>query len=261
MSTGSDSEREILTGWERIQSPDVEIVAFVARPAEATNAPALVVIPENLGITDWRQEETRRMAIELGWPVVVMSPYSRLGGEPPRGPFETADNRRRAAFLAMPDEQVARDLDATAAWVSAQSFTRDGPPALLGFCSGGGQAIYAAATRPGLVACVVSIYGNIVLRGEFTEDGTPLERFEYTQRLQCPVQLHVGSEDIEIPAAHVDRFEAELAEHGKQHEVYRYQGANHIFADERHPNYDPQATALMWPRIYSFLKRSMRTAA
>lgn len=254
MSTGSDSESAIVTSWERIQSPEVQIVAFVARSAEATSAPALIVIPENPGITEWRQEETRRMAVDMGWPIVVMSPYSRLGGEPPRGPFETADDRRRAAFLAMPDEQVARDLEATAAWVTAQSFTRDEPPALLGFCSGGGQAIYAAATRPRLVTCVVSIYGNIVLRGEFTEDRTPLERFEYARRLACPVQLHVGSEDFEIPAAHVDRFEAELAEHGKDFEIYRYKGADHIFADERHPNYNSEATAELWPRVYSFLR-------
>lgn len=259
----SDSERDpaIVTSWERIPSPEVEIVAFVARPVEATPSPALIVIPENPGITEWRQEETQRMATDLDWPVVVMSPYSRIGGEPPRGPFETADDRRRAAFLAMPDEQVARDLDATAAWVRAQSFTRGGPPALLGFCSGGGQAIYAAATRPDLVACVVSIYGNIVLRGEFTEDRVPLERFQYARELASPVQLHVGSEDSEIPAAHVDRFEAELAAHCKQHEVYRYSGANHIFSDERHPNYDPEATAQMWPRIYSFLRRCTGTAA
>ena len=250
------SSPTIITSWERIPSPEVEIVAYVARPEAATEATALIVIPENPGVTEWRQEETQRMAADLNWPVVVMSPYSRIGGDPPRGPFETADDRRRAAFLAMPDEQVARDLAATAVWVRAQRFAHDARPAVLGFCSGGGQAIFAAATRPELAACVVSIYGNIVLRGEFTEDRMPIERFEYARLLQCPVQMHVGSEDFEIPAAHVDRFEAELEQYGKVHEIHRYPGADHIFSDARHPNYNPEATAQMWPRIYDFLKRS-----
>ncbi len=261
MPSDSHSEVNIVTSWERIPSPEVDIVAFVARPAEAEDIPALIVIPENPGITEWRQEETQRMAADLGWAVVVMSPYSRIGGQPPRGPFETPDDRRRAAFLAMPDEQVARDLEAVGAWVTGQSFSADRRPAVLGFCSGGGQAIYAAGTRPELAACVVSIYGNIVLRGEFTEDRTPLERFQYARRLACPLQLHVGTEDYEIPAAHVDRFEAELAEHGRDYEIYRYAGADHIFADQRHPNYNPEATALMWPRVLGFLRRCAATGA
>ncbi len=261
MPRDSHSEIDIVTSWERIPSPEVEIVAFFARPAGADAVPALIVIPENPGITEWRQEETQRMAGDLGWAVVVMSPYSRIGSQPPPGPFETADDRRRAAFLAMPDEQVARDLEAVAAWVTAQSFTADRRPAVLGFCSGGGQAIYAAGTRPQLAACVVSIYGNIVLRGEFTEDRVPLERFEYARGLECPLQLHVGTEDYEIPAAHVDRFEAELAGHGKDYEIHRYEGADHIFSDERHPNYNPEATGLMWPRVYGFLRRCAETGA
>ena len=261
MTSDSHSEISVVTSWERIPSPEVEIVAFVARPAETEDVPALIVIPENPGITEWRQEETRRMAVELGWTIVVMSTYSRIGGQPPAGPFETADDRRRAAFLAMPDEQVARDLEAVAAWVAAQSFTAGGRPAVLGFCSGGGQAIYAAGTRPELAACVVSIYGNIVLRGEFTESRTPLERFEYARRLACPLQLHVGTLDYEIPAAQVDQLENELAELDKDYEIYRYEGADHIFSDERHPNYHPEATALMWPRVFSFLRRCAEPGA
>jgi carboxymethylenebutenolidase len=243
------------TEWVEIPGADVTIIAFVAKPHGASNRQTLVIIPENVGITDWRQQETQRMVAELDWPVIVMSPYSRIGARPPAGPFETPDDRRRAAFLAMPDEQVAADLEATIAWVGEQDFSNGQRPAVLGFCSGGGQGIYAVATRPKLAACLVSVYGNIVLRGEFTEDRQPLERFQYVPDLECPVQLHVGSLDVEIPAAHVDRFEAELSQAGKDFEIYRYEGADHIFADGSHANFNAEATAQMWPRIYSFLRR------
>ena len=255
MATDEQSSDEVVTAWETIPDGDTGIIVFVARPADATASPALIVIPENLGITDWRQEETRRMAGELGWPVIVLSPYSRLGGKPPAGPFATADDRRRAAFLAMPDQQVARDLAVTVGWVREQSYTGGRLPAVLGFCSGGGQAIYAACTHAGLATCVVSIYGNLVLRGEFTEDRQPLDRLPLVADLDCPVQMHVGSEDFEIPEAHVEQFEEELTRAGKAFEIYRYPGAQHIFADATHPNHDPDATAQMWPRIYRFLRQ------
>lgn len=255
MSTPEQNASDIITTWEEIPSPDVTIVAFVARPESANDAQALIVIPENIGITEWRQDETKRMAAELGWPVIVMSPYSRIGGKPPAGPFETADDRRRAAFLSMPDEQVAGDLAATVAWTRQQSYTNDRLPALLGFCSGGGQAVYCVCTRQGLAACVVSIYGNIVLRGEFTEDRQPLDRIPYASGLDCPLQMHAGTEDFEIPQVQLEQFEAELEHAGKDYEIYRYPGADHIFAQATHPNYNAQATAEMWPRVYRFLRR------
>lgn len=254
MTPGEHGSEEVLTAWETISAEDTNIIVFVARPAKITGSPALIVIPENLGITGWRQEETQRMAAELGWPVVVLSPYSRGGGKPPAGPFDTPDDRRRAAFLAMPDQQVARDLLVTAAWTREQSYTNGQRPAVLGFCSGGGQAIYAVCTQTGIAACVVSIYGNLVLRGEFTEDRQALDRLPLVPDLDCPVQMHVGTKDFEIPEDDVDRFEEELRRSGKTFEVYRYPGAEHIFADATHPNHDPQATAEMWPRIYRFLR-------
>ena len=243
----------IRSEWVTIPSHDVGIVAFVARPESATDVPALIVVPENLGVTAWRQQETERMAADLGWAVIAMSPYSRLGGKPPQGPFDTQDERRRAAFLAMPDEQVAADLAATVSWVRGQSYTSGGLPALLGFCSGGGEVLYSVCTRTDLAACAVSIYGNLVLPGALTEDEQPNDRIPLVANLSCPVQLHVGTQDPHIPPADVERFEAELARHGKSYEIHRYEGANHVFADPGHPNWDADATAQLWPRVARFL--------
>lgn len=247
--------RTIATSWEEVPSPDVDVVVFVARLEGGTDAQSLIVVPENIGITKWREEESKRMAADLGWPVVVMSPYSRLGGNPPAGPFETQEERRRAAFLAMPDEQVARDLDATVAWTREQSYTNDRLPALLGFCSGGGQALYSVCTRRALAACLVSIYGNVVLSGDFTEDRQPIDRIPSVTSLDCPFQLHAGTEDFTIPEDQLQRLEAELPKSGQPYEIHRYPGANHIFADGSHPNYDAKASAELWPRVYDFLNR------
>lgn len=232
--------------------PDIPV--FVARPTVADRQRSLVVVPENPGITEWRQGETARMAAELGWNVIVMNQYSRIGGKPPAGPFDSPDERRRAAFLAMPDAQVAADLDRTLAWVTAEGYESAGPPAVLGFCSGGGQLIYALAEGSRVARCAVTIYGNIVLRAELTADGEPLSRIDMATRIDCPLQMHFGSLDTEIAQEHIDEFEAALATTGQPYEIHRYEGADHIFTDGTHPNYNPEATALVWPRVYRFLR-------
>lgn len=243
----------VVTEWLTAPGPDVGITLFVARPRVAGPVPAVVVLPENLGITPWRQQESTRLAGEWGYGVITMSTYSRIGGQPPRGPFESAEERRRANFLAMPDEQVARDAEATIGWVRNRPEYRSDAVGLLGFCSGGGQALYAACTRSALAECVVLIYGNIILRSEFTEDRQPLDRLPLVKNLDTALQGHFGSLDHEIPPDHVDRLAAELAQHDKPGELFRYEGARHVFSDQTHPNHDPAATGLMWERIARFL--------
>jgi carboxymethylenebutenolidase len=245
------------TEWVSIPGPQVPITAFVARPGHDAPVPVVVVVHENPGITEWRQQETVRLSSEWGYALVVMSTYSRIGATPPQGPFATPDERRRAAFLAMPDDQVARDLDVTMAWVRAQSGFRADAVGLLGFCSGGGQAFYAACTRPDIADCLVVIYGNIVLRGEFTTDRVPLDRIPLVSGLRAPMQGHFGSRDHEVPPAHVDRLERELAATGKTAEIHRYPDAGHVFSDRTHPNYDDAATRLMWGRVQDFLGRHL----
>ena len=243
----------VITEWLTIPGPDTEITVFAARPQTTAPVPAVVVLPENLGLTPWRQQETIRLAGEWGYAVLAMSTYSRIGAKPPRGPFATQEDRRRAAFLAMPDEQVAGDVQVTIDWVRQQAAYRSDAVALLGFCSGGGQALYAACTRAGLADRVVLIYGNIILRSQFTEDREPLDRLPLVRNLDTPLQGHFGALDHEIPPEHVDRLEAEMALHGKTGQLFRYEGAKHVFSDETHPNYDPAATKLMWGRIAEFL--------
>lgn len=251
--TAAAERSDVVTGWESIPAVGFDLVVYEARPASTGPLPVLIVIPENLGIGDWRQAETQRMAADLGVAVLVMSTYSRIGAKPPQGPFDTPDDRRRAAFLAMPDDQVADDLDVLCRWVVEQD-RFSGMPALLGFCSGGGQALYATCTRKGLASCVVLIYGNVILRGEFTPDRQPLDRLPLVGELDCPLQGHFGELDHEVPPDHVDRLEALLADHHKSYAIYRYPGAGHVFSDETHPNFNKSATEEMWQRIYPFVQ-------
>jgi carboxymethylenebutenolidase len=239
------------TRWVTCPNGDVEVSALLARPAGSGSHPGLVVVPENIGLTDARQEETAEMASH-GLAVLAISPYSRIGGSPPAGPFKDDDERRRANFLAMPDEQIVGDILAAAAWLSSQPFVAGGVGA-LGFCSGGSQAFVTASTHPGIFECLVSIYGNIVLPAELTPDWKPVSRLPLVRSLSCPFQGHFGSDDFVVPPADVDALEDEFRAQGIEAEIYRYAGAGHVFAGRAHPNYNREAAELMWPRVYNFL--------
>lgn len=252
---------EITKSWLHIPSGEgFDLIAFVARPHVAGRVPVLFVIPENPGIVAGRQAETVRQAAELGAAVVVISTYSRIGGRPPVGPFASDDERRRANFLAMPDEQVAGDLEKIIAAVLGEEPWADPErAALLGYCSGGSQAFYAAATRDLPARALLVIYGNIVLRGEFTEDRVPIDRVPLAGAIDVPIQLHYGDLDHEISPEQVARLRHELETHGKDFEIFTYPGARHVFADPNHPNHHPEATELLWQRAYPFLRRYLES--
>ena len=247
----------IVSSWLHIPTgEDYELIAYVARPHVGGRVPVLFVLPENIGILAGRQAESRRQAEVLGAAVVVVSPYSRLGGKPPAGPFKDADERRRANFLAMDDDQVADDLERMMAHVLAnEPWANPDRVALMGYCSGGAQAFYAAATHDLPVSALLVIYGNLVLRGDFTPDWQPVDRVPLAQRIDVPMQFHSGELDHEISLDDVARLRTELEAHGKEHEVHVYPGAGHVFADPNHPNYDKQATDQLWARAYPFLER------
>ncbi len=247
---------DVETNWITFRNGSEEIGGFVARPRSKGPWPGLVAGHENLGLTEYRQNETAQMAAH-GIAVFVTNLYSRIGGKAPVGPFVTPDERRRAAFLSMPDDRSADDFVASAAWLRGQSYVDANAVALLGFCSGGSLAFYTACKRPGAFRCLVSIYGNIILRGEFTEDRQPKSRIPLASLLSCPMQGHYGAKDSEIPPTHVAELWRVLAEHDKRFEFYSYPGANHVFSDSSHPNYQPEATRLMWSRTYRYLREQL----
>jgi carboxymethylenebutenolidase len=236
----------------------VHVAGFFARPAEPGNYRGVLVVPENLGLTEHRQAETAAMA-ERGYAVLAVNLFSRMGGRPPAGPFADDAERRRSNFLAMPDEQAVGDITTAARWLRAQPSVSG--VALLGFCSGGSQAFVAACTHPGMFDCVVSIYGNIVLPGELTRDYQPISRLRHVRGLDCPMQGHYGERDHVVPPEDVDALEQELHRYNRVAEIHRYPGAGHVFADPRHPNYNQEATELLWSRVYPFLEQRVPVAS
>ena len=130
-------ERDLDCGWIEYKSGADDIRGYLAKPKRGGRLPGLVMLHENLGVIEHRQDVTRRLA-KAGFVAITVDLYSRIGGISPRD-FKTPQERRIKASLANPDEQgVPRrrgNLPVSASpWTTVD---RDRIGA-VGYCSGGG---------------------------------------------------------------------------------------------------------------------------
>ena len=91
--------------WVDIKSGDRTIKAFIVYPERKDKAPAVLVISEIFGLTDW----VRSLCDELAENGIIASAPDLHGGNK----FEDLDAARKATS-ALAKEQVKADLDATA---------------------------------------------------------------------------------------------------------------------------------------------------
>src|SRR6516162_652703 len=91
--------------WIEIKSGDRKIKAFVVYPERKDKAPAVLVVSEIFGLTDW----VRSLCDELAENGVIAIAPDLYGGQK----FEDPDGARKAT-AALAKEQIKADLDATA---------------------------------------------------------------------------------------------------------------------------------------------------
>lgn len=128
--------------------------AYVAYPERQGKAPAIIVIHENRGLTDWEPTVVDEYA-KKGY--VAIAPdllSSRFGSAKSLG--DTVS--RVIGTLKRAD--VIADLDATYQWVTAQPATNKNRVGVIGFCWGGGTVWSYASSNPKLKAAVVC-YGPL----------------------------------------------------------------------------------------------------
>src|SRR2546428_13442649 len=134
--------------WVDIKSGDRTIKAFVVYPERKDKAPAVLVIQEIFGLTDW----LRSMCDELAENGVIAIAPDFLNGQK----FEDADGASKA-ISAVRQDQVKVVLNATADY-ALQIPACKGPLAVRGFCRGGGWTFTYANENQKLKAAY-SFYG------------------------------------------------------------------------------------------------------
>src|SRR5919106_1946154 len=114
--------------WVDIKSGGRVIKAFVVYPERKDKAPAVLVIQEIFGLTDWLRSMCDQLA-ENG--VIAIAP-DFLNGQK----FEDADGAVKAVS-GLTSEQIKQVLDATSDYALTKIPAGNGTLAICGFCRGG----------------------------------------------------------------------------------------------------------------------------
>src|SRR5207237_8236542 len=134
--------------YVKVPSGRDTITAYLAYPERQERAPAVVVIHEIFGMSDFIRQTTEQLAKD-GFVAIAPDLLSRRGGTPP-----SPDSARKLIAGLDPDT-VTRDLDATVAYVRGVKAVRPDRIGVIGFCWGGGQSFRYATNNPSLRGFVV----------------------------------------------------------------------------------------------------------
>ncbi|HEY0141267.1 MAG TPA: dienelactone hydrolase family protein [Thermoanaerobaculia bacterium] len=199
--------------WVTIESGGRPLHAYVVYPQVSRKAPAVLVIHENRGLTDWVRTVADRLA-ENGY--LAIAP-DMLSGSAPNGgrtsDFPTSDAAREA-ISKLKLEQVHADLAAAAQYVRTLP-SADGRLAVAGFCWGGSRA-WEFANRGENVAAAFVFYGT----GPREEAGVT--------GIDGPVYGFYGGDDARVNAT-IEPSAALMKQHGKSFDPVIYPGAGHAF--------------------------------
>lgn len=188
-----------------VASGDREIPCFIVYPERSEKAPAVVVIHEIFGLTDWVRGVCDQLA-EQGY-LAIAPDY--LGGKT----FESVDDARREVS-ALSAGQVMADTAAAAAYVKALP-AASGVYSVAGFCWGGTKAFEYAAKDPNLAASFV-FYGT----GPGTASGV--------EPIRCPVYGFYAENDARVNAT-IPKTQELMDAAGKTFVPVTYAGAGHGF--------------------------------
>lgn len=227
--------------WVKVKNGDREVNSFIAYPEVKGKATAVIVIHEIFGLTDWVRGVTDQLA-EAGY--VAIAPDLLSGAGPNGGGTDSlgGNDGVRKAISSLPPEQVTRDLNATAEYLTNLPAC-NGKIVVAGFCWGGGQSFRYATNNKDLKAAFV-FYG-------------PPPAGEAISRIDCPVYGFYGGNDARISST-VPKTEQLMKEAGKKYEAVVYEGAGHGFMrGGEAPGAsapDKEARAAAWTRWFNLLK-------
>jgi carboxymethylenebutenolidase len=219
--------------WVKIKKGNETIRAYVAYPERKTKAPAVIVIHEIFGLTDWEPTVADRLAKE-GFVAIVPDLLSSKHDKSPTNP----DEGRKLIGELEPD-RITADLDATYAYVNGLPAVAKDQIGTIGFCWGGGQSFRYATNNPRLKAVVVA-YG-------------PAPDTSDLKRIKAPVLGIYGENDERINAK-LPEVTAAMQSAGKTFTSDVYPGTGHGFLKPGRQGSDGPQVEKAWNRILEFYR-------
>jgi carboxymethylenebutenolidase len=221
----------------QVSTPDGPMPAFVgSAPREAKGG--VVVVQEALGVTNHIRDVASRLA-DAGWHSVAPALFHRQGS--PVFEYEQAD-------LVMPvldqlsPATLSMDLNAAFDYLEQAGFPAS-KIGVVGFCSGGTVAHYAAAMKA--FGASVTYYGGGVAEPRF---GLP-SAIDLAPEFKSPWLGLYGDLDEFITVEHIERLRKATANGDVPTEIVIYSGAGHGFSCiDRPEHFNAEVADLAWQR-------------
>jgi len=227
--------------WVTVKHDGRSVESLVAHPQSKDKAPAMVVIHEIFGMTDWVENVADEFA-EAGYIAIapdLVSGMAPNGGRTKDFPAVAGGGFGQVgeAIRKLPPDQITSDLNAAADYCKNLPGC-NGKVSVVGFSWGGSQCFRFATNRKDLSAAFV-FYGS----------GPAAESMA---GIQGPVYGFYGGNDTRINGTLPQTQEAMKAA-GKFYEIVTYEGAAHGFMRSgEQPNAseaDKKAREAAWAKI------------
>jgi carboxymethylenebutenolidase len=210
-------------------------------PAPEGAGLGVIVIQEWWGLDDHIKDVCDRFAAEF---ITAFAPDLYDGKVVPH---EEPDEAARLT-RALDTERAARDLSGAVDFLLEHPAVRGKTVGVVGFCIGGGLALWLATLRPDEVGAVVPFYGLIPWAAA---------QPDYS-RLKGAVEGHYAEDDDMAGPPAVEKLEATFAELGKDVKTFIYPGTHHAFFNDTRPDvYDEEAARQAWIRTLEFLRAKL----
>ena len=205
------------------------ITAYIAYPERRDAAPAVIVIHEIFGRSDFVKRTTERLA-QQGFVALAPDLLTRRGGTPP-----TTDSAV-ALIRTLNADTITQDLNGAAAYLQSLKAVRGDRIGVIGFCWGGGQSFRYATNNPALKAFVVC-YG-------------PAPDTAAMRHIAAP-GLGVYAENDARISANVPAAAAAMQAAGKDYRYTVYPGVGHGFLRQTDR---PQVADSAWGAVIKFFR-------
>lgn len=213
------------------------ITGFMAEPEAAGKYPAVVVIHDDSGLTDWVKEQTRKLAVH-GYVALAVDLYRGQVAHDAQFAYELTVNT--------PPDRALRDLEAAIHFLYVRPEVIREKMGTVGWSVGGKWSLLLAVNDPFLDACVVN-YGAM-----------PTESTDI-QKIHAAVLGIFGADDRSIATADVYAFEDAMKAAHKSFAEKIYRHAGHDFANPTHTlGFNEDAAADAWQRIVAFLDEHLK---
>jgi len=234
--------------WVSVKHGGRSVESAVAYPQSQDKAPAMVVIHEVFGMTDWVENVADEFA-EAGF--IAVAPDFLSGMAPNRGRTKDFPPTVGGGFGGpvgqaigkLPPDQITADLNAVVDYCRSLKAC-NGKVCVVGFSWGGSQAFRFATNRKDLSAACV-FYGS----GPAPES---------IASIQAPVYGFYAGNDARINSS-LPQTEEQMKAAGKSYEKVIYEGAAHGFMRSgEQPDAteaDKKAREAAWAKIKSLMPK------